>query len=69
MSQKGYCKKPDREFPGLICGYPLPCPWHTVIVDLDSDPPTITIPATVSKDIDPVALRRLKEIANILKED
>lgn len=26
------CEKPDRDAPKLRCGYPLPCPWHTMIV-------------------------------------
>lgn len=25
------CKKPDRDVPALVCGYPLPCPHHTVV--------------------------------------
>jgi hypothetical protein len=35
-----HCKRPDRDVPrardGTIieCGYPLPCPWHTAIVDV-----------------------------------
>jgi len=27
-----YCKRPDRDSPKLKCGHPLPCPWHTVVV-------------------------------------
>ena len=34
------CKKPDRDVPGLKCGYPLPCPHHTVIID----PPMVEMP-------------------------
>lgn len=26
------CKQPDRDAPGLTCGYPLPCPHHSVVV-------------------------------------
>ena len=22
------CAEPDRDEPKLICGYPIPCPWH-----------------------------------------
>ena len=29
------CKQPDKEFPRLVCGYPLPCPHHTVLIDVD----------------------------------
>jgi hypothetical protein len=40
------CRHPDRDSPKLLCGYPLPCPWHTVTIDADADPPTVTIPIT-----------------------
>ncbi|VVB55213.1 Uncharacterised protein [uncultured archaeon] len=26
------CNQPDRDVPGIICGYPLPCPHHTVTI-------------------------------------
>jgi hypothetical protein len=26
------CTAPDRDVPALVCGYPMPCPWHTVLV-------------------------------------
>ncbi len=32
----------ERDESGLICGYPLPCPWHTVVVDTTSNPPEIS---------------------------
>ena len=61
------CKKPDRDFPELICGYPLPCPWHTLVIDTTKEPPTITIPATIEKPIKKKNLKRLKKIAKALK--
>lgn len=27
-----YCTSPDRDVPGIKCGYPLPCPHHSVLV-------------------------------------
>jgi hypothetical protein len=62
------CNHPDRDFPdsSLICGYPLPCPWHTVIIDLEENPPTITTPAT--KKVSSQAMVHLKEIALILNQ-
>lgn len=27
------CKQPDRDVPKLVCGYPLPCPHHTVMIN------------------------------------
>ena len=37
-----YCKKPDRHVPGIECGYPIPCPHHTVIADPENQ--TVTVP-------------------------
>lgn len=43
------CDRPDRDVPGLKCGHPLPCPYHTVTIDTTAEPvATITIPATAS---------------------
>ena len=51
-----YCKKNDRDmeqwnkaFPDkppkfLQCGHPLPCPWHTVVIDTAG--PRVVIPET-----------------------
>lgn len=27
------CTKPDRDVPTLTCGYPLPCPHHTLVIE------------------------------------
>lgn len=40
------CRHPDRDVPKLMCGYPLPCPHHTAIIDATVEPPTVTIPVT-----------------------
>lgn len=32
-----FCNKPDRDEPKLVCGYPIPCPYHTVVIDLDPE--------------------------------
>lgn len=29
-----HCSKPDRDNAKLTCGYPLPCPFHTVIISV-----------------------------------
>ena len=26
------CAKPDRDVAALVCGYPIPCPWHTSVI-------------------------------------
>ena len=64
-----YCNKPDRDVPEIICGFPIPCPYHTVIIDLKENPPMIKVPATEIKHINRKNLNRIKKIANILKED
>ena len=42
MTEHLTCRRPDRDFPGTICGYPLPCPHHTIILNLDKE--TVEIP-------------------------
>jgi hypothetical protein len=44
MSDHLTCRHPDRAVPKLMCGYPLPCPHHTVIIHADKRPPTVEIP-------------------------
>lgn len=36
------CRHPDRDEPKMMCGYPIPCPHHTVVIDLNAE--TVTIP-------------------------
>ncbi len=43
---KRTCRHPDRDVPKLLCGHPLPCPWHTAVIDASASPPTVTIPIT-----------------------
>lgn len=33
MSDWEFCDQPDRHEPKLKCGYPLPCPHHTLVVE------------------------------------
>ena len=63
----GMCSKPDRDVPSLICGYPLPCPYHTVTIHTEKSPPTVEIPATIPQAANPEMLSKLKQIANVLK--
>jgi len=57
MSDHTHCNRPDRDFPRMKCGYPLPCPWHTLIIDPVAG--TVTIPLHPDT--------RLGDIAQILK--
>lgn len=63
------CKRPDHDTPELTCGWPLPCPWHTVTIDTTLDPPVINIPVTHPKAVRPPMLALLKEIANSIKSE
>ncbi len=29
------CDEPDRDVPKIKCGYPIPCPFHTAIMDAE----------------------------------
>jgi hypothetical protein len=69
MKEQGYCTKPDRDAPELICGYPLPCPYHTVVIELAEDPPIAKVPLTVAKEIDKPTLDKLKRAAAVLREE
>ena len=46
MTEHRTCQQPDRDVPGIKCGYPLPCPWHTATLRLDTTPPRVEIPIT-----------------------
>jgi hypothetical protein len=65
MSDKRTCRHPDRDMPKIMCGYPLPCPWHTVIINADRDPVTVTIPID-SDSMKSPARERIGEIARAL---
>ena len=58
MTEHTTCQHPDRDIPRLKCGYPLPCPYHTFIIEngvIDAPPDRVL----TSKQY-----RRLKGIAN-----
>ncbi len=59
------CKHPDRDCPKLMCGYPLPCRYHTAIIDMTTEPPTVTIPVTARAAWN--TRDRLAEIAEAVK--
>jgi hypothetical protein len=40
-----YCHQPDHDGSPGWCGHPLPCPYHTVVVDLKHTPALIAAPA------------------------
>ena len=61
----GTCQHPDRDVPKLTCGYPLPCPWHTVRIEAPGGlhaPAVVVIPIT-SNAMRLPARERLGEVA------
>ena len=67
MNKPLLCQAPDRDMPKLKCGHPLPCPYHTAIVDVSSDPAEVRIPITAR-----AALRNrhhLEDVAAVLLVD
>lgn len=56
------CAKPDRDV-GLpmVCGYPIPCPWHTTVMNQKGD--IIIVPITTIEKAE-----KLVEIAEALDE-
>ncbi len=32
------CQKPDRDVAAIVCGWPLPCPYHSVVIDATKKP-------------------------------
>lgn len=64
MADNLTCKAPDRDVPDLMCGHPLPCPYHTAIIDASRSPCELRIPITAKQ-----ALRgrhHLEDVAAVL---
>ncbi len=64
-----HCERPDREISGLICGHPIPCPYHTAVIDTTCEPATVTVPITSKPAHDPELLNALKDIGRAIVED
>ncbi len=62
MTEYRTCRHPDRDEPCIMCGYPLPCPWHTAVIHADKDPATVEIPVTSDAMKSPMR-ERLGEVA------
>ena len=61
------CTAPDRDVPKLKCGYPLPCPWHTAIIEVSEDNAELRIPITAKAAL--INKHHLEDIAAILLID
>lgn len=68
MSDHLTCRHPDRDVPKLMCGYPLPCPHHTVIIHADKTPPTVEIPVDSDALKSPVR-ERIGGVARALTDE
>ena len=66
--ERTHCNKPDRDVPAIVCGYSLPCPYHTAIIHADKNPPTVEIPVTFPELARPKNLNALKKIAQALED-
>ena len=55
------CQHPDRDCPKLKCGYPMPCPHHTVTLSQEG----ITIPP--HRTLTGKQQQRLKELGEAVK--
>jgi hypothetical protein len=53
---KKFCDKPDVGFPKMKCGYPKPCPHHTVVIVQGA--PRVFIPPNVYTQAERVKIRR-----------
>lgn len=61
------CTHPDRDCPKIMCGYPLPCPFHTAILHLDKKPVTVEIPITATAAL--ANRNKLAGIGDVLIEE
>ena len=57
------CRHPDRDQPKMLCGYPIPCPWHTAIIHAEKTPITVEIPIHSDVLKCPESLGRLGDLA------
>lgn len=60
------CERPDRDSPGIVCGHPLPCPYHTAVIDVTGEVPTVTIPVVSVPPVEKETLKVLKEISQVI---
>lgn len=61
------CRQPDQDCPKLLCGRPLPCPYHTAILDTTREPPEIKIPVAATGALN--SRRILAEVLEVITKD
>ena len=62
-----FCRRPDCEFPDMVCGQTLPCPWHTVVVDIAAAPPVVIIPVPRLSRMGRHELTQLRDLAETVR--
>lgn len=69
MSQKEHltCQQPDHDCPGLICGHPLPCPWHTIVFDTEGK--RVEVPEDIAYKIKTGTLKKVIQVAKALSDN
>ena len=53
-----HCNQPDRDEPRMKCGYPLPCPHHTIVVDIAKG--TVAVPKHMPSELGSVGVALMK---------
>lgn len=61
------CKHPDRDEPRLTCGYPLPCPHHTLIGDVAQQTVSVPLTAGVVVTLPAASAGRVGSVVQALK--
>ena len=56
------CKQPDRDAPKMVCGYPLPCPHHAVVMGTGK----LTIPHRSPAAVSRTTRQRVKAVHRAL---
>jgi hypothetical protein len=67
--QYNQCTRPDRDEPRVVCGYPFPCPHHTVVVDVESQTVSVPIGDGSSMVLPADQAGRVGEIAKALRDE
>jgi hypothetical protein len=59
------CQQPDRDCPPIICGHPLPCPHHTLVIDATKHPAVIS----GAEGLPPSVRQKIQQIADAMGSD
>lgn len=62
--EHGYCTSPDRDVPKIVCGYPRPCPHHTVTINPNGNSTSIPKGLKISQS----AREKISKVSKALKD-